>query len=147
MMHSAPSSNTNTADAFIDAAAVVDEYLRLLMIPDADAACRFVAPDLVIRFTGNRVMRAPSGCAHFNAGRYGWVKKRIESTEVVAGGTLEHTIVYSRGTLYGAWPDGTEFKDNRYVDRYVVCNGLIKQMDVWNDSAERLLVRAGLASF
>lgn len=145
-MHSAPSSNTNTADAFIDAAAVVEEYLRLLMIPDADAARRFVAPDLVIRFTGNRLMRAPSECAQFNAGRYNWVKKRIDSTEVVAGGTPEHTIVYSRGTLYGAWPDGAEFEGNRYVDRYEVCNGLITRMDVWNDSAEWLLARAGLAS-
>lgn len=145
-MHSAPSSSSNTTDAFSDAAAVVNEYLRLLMIPDADAARRFVAPDLVIRFTGNRVMRDPSECARFNAGRYSWVKKCIESTEVVARGTPEHTVVYSRGTLYGAWPDATEFTGNRYVDRYVVREGLITQMDVWNDSAEWLLVRAGLAS-
>jgi hypothetical protein len=31
------------------------------------------------------------------------------------------------------------------VDRYVVRNGLITQMGVWNDSAEWMLVRAGLA--
>jgi hypothetical protein len=46
--------------------------------------------------------------------------------------------------LYGAWPDGTPFEGNRYVDRYVVCHGLITEMDVWNDSAEWILVRAGL---
>ena len=33
-----------------------------------------------------------------------------------------------------------------YVDRYVVRNGLIAEMDVWNDSAEWLLIRAGLAT-
>jgi len=54
-------------------------------------------------------------------------------------------VVYSLGTLYGAWPDGTAFEGNRYVDRYVVRHGLISRMDVWNDSAEWLLVRAGLA--
>lgn len=127
-------------------AALVDEYLRLLMIPDPDAARRFVAPGLQIRFTGGRAMRDPAECSAFNAGRYRWVKKRIDATETVAGGTPEHTVVYSVGTLYGEWPDGTPFEGNRYVDRYVVSHGLITQMDVWNDSAEWLLVRAGLAT-
>jgi hypothetical protein len=127
-------------------AEVVDEYLRLLMIPDPDAARRFVAPDLRIRFTGNRAMRDPAECAAFNAGRYRWVRKRIEATEVVAGGSDAATVVYSRGTLVGEWPDGTPFEGNRYVDRYVVRQGLITEMDVWNDSAEWLLQRAGLAA-
>jgi len=127
-------------------AALVDEYLRLLMIPDPDAARRFVAPALRIRFTGGRAMRDPAECAAFNAGRYRWVKKRIDATETVAGGTPEHTVVYSLGTLHGEWPDGTPFEGNRYVDRYVVSHGLITQMDVWNDSAEWLLQRAGLVA-
>ncbi len=126
--------------------AIVDEFLRLIMIPDPAAASRFVAPDLQIRFTGGRAMKAPAECSAFNASRYQWVKKKIDATETVAGGTDEETIVYSRGTLYGVWPDGTPFEGNRYVDRYVVKHGQITQMDVWNDSAEWLLVRAGLAT-
>lgn len=126
------------------AAALVDEYLRILMIPDPEGVRGFVAPDLQIRFTGGRAMQAPSECAAFNAQRYAWVRKRIARTEVVSGGTAEETVVYSLGTLYGAWPDGTPFEGNRYVDRYVVRHGLITQMDVWNDSAEWLLERAGL---
>lgn len=126
-------------------AQIVDEYLRLLMIPDPAAAAAFTAPDLRIRFTGNRAMKHPSECSAFNALRYAWVKKRIERTEVVAGGSEQETVVYSLGTLHGAWPDGTAFEGNRYVDRYVVRHGRITQMDVWNDSAEWLLVRAGLA--
>jgi hypothetical protein len=128
------------------AAEVVDEYLRLLMIPDPAAARAYTAPDLRIRFTGGRVMREPAECAAFNAARYRWVKKRVERTETVAGGSAEHTVVYSLGTLYGEWPDGTPFEGNRYVDRYVLRHGLITQMEVWNDSAEWLLVRAGLAT-
>ena len=62
-----------------------------------------------------------------------------------AGGSPAHTVVYGLGTLYGAWPDGTPFEGNRYVDRYEVGHRLITRMDVWNDSAEWLLVRAGLA--
>ena len=127
-------------------AQVVDEFLRLVMIPDPQSASRFTAPGIRIRFTGNREMHAPSDTSAFNAKRYAWVKKKIERTEVVAGGTPDETVVYSLGTLYGAWPDGTAFEDNRYVDRYVVRHGLISRMDVWNDSAEWLLVRAGLAA-
>ena len=126
-------------------AEVVDEFLRLVMIPDPTSARRFVAPGLRIRFTGNRAMSDPAECTAFNAARYRWVRKRIERTETVAGGGADGAVVYSLGTLYGEWPDGTPFEGNRYVDRYVVRDGLIVQMDVWNDSAEWLLVRAGLA--
>jgi hypothetical protein len=132
------------------AAEVVNEFLRLIMLPDPLAASLYTAASMQIVFTGKRAMREPAECTKFNASRYKWVKKRIERTEVVmptpqqaAGG---ETIVYSLGSLYGEWPDGTPFEGNRYVDRYVVRDGLITQMDVWNDSAEWLLVRAGLAT-
>lgn len=126
-------------------AGVVDEFLRLVMIPDPASARRFVGLDLQIRFTGGRLMHDPAESTAFNASRYRWVKKRIQRTEVVAGGSAAATVVYSLGTLHGEWPDGTPFEGNRYVDRYVVRDSLIVQMDVWNDSAEWLLVRAGLA--
>ena len=127
-------------------AQVVDEFLRLVMIPDPASARRFVGVDLQIRFTGGRLMHDPAQSTAFNASRYRWVKKRIESTEVVTGGNADAAVVYSLGTLYGEWPDGTPFEGNRYVDRYVLKDGLIVQMDVWNDSAEWLLIRAGLAT-
>lgn len=130
-------------------AAVVDEFLRLIMIPDPEAARRYTAPDLRISFTGGRAMRDPAECTAFNRARYRWVKKRIESTETVVrpthAGAADEDVVYSLGTLHGEWPDGTPFEGNRYVDRYVVRQGLITQMEVWNDSAEWLLLRAGLA--
>jgi hypothetical protein len=138
-----PSRQENPVTAPLPPATIVDEYLRLLMIPDPSSARRFVGPDLQIRFTGGRAMRDPAECAAFNAKRYRWVKKRIDATETVAGGTPERTVVYSLGTLYGEWPDGTPFEGNRYVDRYEVQHGLITHMDVWNDSAEWLLARPG----
>jgi len=48
------------------------------------------------------------------------------------------------GTLYGEWSDGTPFEGNRYIDRFVVRDGLIVSQDVWNDSADRLLIKNGL---
>ncbi len=128
---------------------IVNEFLRLIMIPDPLAASRYTAPDMRILFTGGRAMREPADCTKFNAARYKWVKKRIERTDSVIASADEaargEAVVYSIGTLYGEWPDGQPFEGNRYVDRYVVKNGLITQMDVWNDSAEWILVRAGLA--
>jgi len=123
---------------------IVEEFLRIIMIPDPVAARAFVSPQLRIRFTGAREMKDPTECSAFNASRYKWVKKKFEQTDVVAGGNDDEAIVYNIGTLYGEWLDGTPFEGNRYVDRYVVKNGLIVQMDVWNDSAERMLLRAGL---
>ncbi|MEA1832356.1 nuclear transport factor 2 family protein [Methylobacterium durans] len=131
------------ADATREAAAIVTAYLEASMIPDPETAARYIAPDLEIVFTGARRFGHPREVTAFNAGRYAWVKKRMERLDVVPG--EGQTTVYSLGTLYGAWPDGTAFEGNRYVDRFTVRDGLIVTMEVWNDSAERLLTRAGLA--
>ncbi len=132
------------------AADIVNEFLRLIMIPDPVAASQYTSADMQILFTGKRAMREPAECTKFNASRYKWVKKRIERTETVLfnpdADKAGDTVVYSLGTLYGEWPDGTAFEGNRYVDRYVVRDDLITHMDVWNDSAEWMLVRAGLAT-
>ena len=140
----------NNLEPSAPAAEIVDEFLRLIMIPDPRSASRYTAPGMRILFTGGRAMHEPADCTQFNASRYKWVKKRIERTETVqaepGAAGADETVVYSLGTLYGEWPDGTPFEGNRYVDRYVVRGGLITHMDVWNDSAEWLLVRAGLAT-
>ena len=41
------------------AAKIIEEYPRVLMIPDPEAARRYCAPGMQIRFTGNRLMRDP----------------------------------------------------------------------------------------
>ncbi|SFG87002.1 nuclear transport factor 2 family protein [Methylobacterium gossipiicola] len=136
-------SATDTNPAARDAA-VVTAYLEASMVPDPEGAARYMAPGTPIVFTGGRVFTHPSAVTAFNAGRYAWVKKRMERLDVVPGGDV--TTVYSLGTLYGAWPDGTAFEGNRYVDRFTVRDGLIVAMEVWNDSAERLLDRHGLTA-
>jgi ketosteroid isomerase-like protein len=127
-----------------DPRAIVEEFLRIVMIPDPQGARAFMAPDVQIRFTGARAMQDIAECSAFNAGRYRWVKKRFERTDVVQGADDSEAVVYNIGTLYGEWPDGAPFAGNRYVDRYVLRQGKIVEMEVWNDSAERMLLRAGL---
>ncbi len=124
---------------------IVEAFLEASMVPDPDRARTYMAPEVAIVFTGGRRFDDPSQSTAFNASRYRWVKKRMERTDVVSGGTPEETIVYNIGTLYGEWPDGQPFSGNRYCDRFVVKHGRIVKMDVLNDSAELLLIRAGLA--
>ncbi len=112
------------------------------MAPDPDRAATYMIPSTTITFTGGRVFDHPRGPTGFNARRYKWVKKRMDRFDVCPG--EGETVVYSVGTLYGEWPDGTPFEGNRYVDRFVVRGGLIVQMDVWNDSAERILQLHGI---
>lgn len=138
-----PAAALATPDAeTADSAQIVEKFLVASMVPDPVEAARYISDELKITFTGGRKYSHPRDTAAFNAKRYKWVKKKMERTDVVPG--RGETIVYNLGTLYGEWPDGTPFEGNRYVDRFVVRGGKIVQMDVWNDSAERLLTRNGL---
>jgi hypothetical protein len=129
-------------DETAEAAEIVEKFLEASMVPDPETAARYISADLAITFTGGRKYNHPRETAGFNARRYRWVKKKMARTDVVPA--VGETIVYNTGTLYGEWPDGAPFEGNRYVDRFVVRNGKIVLMDVWNDSAERLLVRNGI---
>ena len=117
-------------------------FLEAHMIPDPVAAAKYVGPGFSLTFPGGRHYDHPSGASDFNKRRYKTVKKRMDIFDVVPG--EDQTIVYSIGTLYGEWPDGTPFEGNRYIDRFIVRNGLIVQQEVWNESAERLLAKNNL---
>ena len=129
-------------DTLPEEAEIVRAYLDASMKPDPDLAATYVADHLTITFTGGRVFNHPSGPTGFNAMRYKWVKKKMDRFDVARG--AEGVVVYSVGTLFGEWPDGTAFEGNRYVDRFEVNDGKITKMDVWNDSAERILTRMGI---
>jgi len=129
-------------DALSPDAALVRDFLEASMVPDPERAATYMADDVQIVFTGGRPFSHPSGPTGFNAMRYAWVKKSMERFDVAP--CDGETVVYSVGTLYGEWPDGEAFEGNRYVDRFVVRGGKIVRMDVWNDSAERILTRRGV---
>lgn len=116
---------------------IVSNFLEASMAPDPMRAATFMAPDVVITFTGGRVMPDPQTITAFNGARYSWVKKQIGQYDWMERDGV--SVVYSNGTLYGQWPDGRAFAGNRYLDRYEVREGLITRMDVWNDSAEWIL--------
>jgi ketosteroid isomerase-like protein len=117
-------------------------FLEAQMAGRYPEVAHLVAPDCEIVFTGGRRFASAADISAFNAHRYAWVRKRMERTDVAPG--EDGTVVYSIGSLYGAWPDGAEFESNRYIDRFEVRDGLIVRWEVWNDSGERLLQRHGI---
>ncbi|MFK7892522.1 MAG: nuclear transport factor 2 family protein [Granulosicoccus sp.] len=133
------SEQENALSTLSSEAQIVRLYLEASMKPDPELAATFVSSDVVITFTGGKVFDHPSGPTSINRHRYRWVKKRLGRFDECR--TDEGVVVYSLGTLYGEWPDGEAFEGNRYIDRFLIRNGKIVTMDVWNDSAERLLVR------
>jgi len=127
------------------AKAIVEAYLERSMVPDPEGAARYVSADLSVTFTGGRAFSGPAECAAFNAKRYAWVKKRFLRTDAALDVETGDVHVYNTGYLYGAWKDGTTFETNRYIDSFVVRDNKIVSTQVWNDSAEILLDKAGLA--
>jgi len=134
-----------SGDPVAEARAIVETYLERSMVPDPEGAAEFVAKDFRLVFTGGRRMAGPAESAAFNAKRYKWVRKRFLRTDAALDAETGDVHVYNTGHLYGEWPDGTPFDGNRYIDIFVVRGGRIVSTDVWNDSAEILLDRAGIA--
>lgn len=133
------------ADPIAAAKAIVKAYLERSMVPDPDGARAYVSDDFRLVFTGGRRFAGPAESAAFNARRYRWVKKRFGRTDAALDPETGDVHVYNTGHLYGEWHDGTAFETNRYLDKFVVRDGKIVATDVWNDSAEILLHKAGLA--
>jgi len=127
------------------AKAIVEAYLERSMVPDPEGARAYVADDFDITFTGGRKFTGPHETSAFNAKRYKWVKKKLLRTDAAYDASTGNVHVYNTGYLYGEWHDGTTFETNRYMDSFVVRNGQIVSTHVWNDSAEILLDKAGLA--
>ena len=133
------------SDPVAAAKAVVETYLHLSMIPDPEGAAAYVSADLELTFTGGRRFSGPADATAFNARRYKRVKKRFLRTDAALDAETGDVHIYNTGHLYGEWLDGTPFDGNRYMDKFVVRDGKIVKMDVWNDSAEILLAKADLA--
>ncbi|WP_425053108.1 nuclear transport factor 2 family protein [Psychromarinibacter sp. S121] len=132
-------------DKTAEARQIVEAYLERSMIPDPEGAAAYLSADFEMTFTGGRKLGGPAGSAAFNAKRYAWVKKRFLRTDAALDPATGDVLVFNTGHLYGEWPDGTPFDGNRYIDIFTVRDGKIVSTDVWNDSAEILLDRAGLS--
>jgi len=117
-----------------EAIELVINFLRSIEARDLETAEAMMAPSAKITFPGNKIFSSQHDVVEFSRDRYRWIKKTFDKIENLF---LDNTwIVYVMGTLYGINRHGIHFSNIRYMDRFVIKNGLISQQDVWNDLAE-----------
>lgn len=122
-----------------DLVTLVSDFLRLMEARDLEAAGRHLADDVTITFPGGRRFTSLAEQVASSAGRFLGVTKsfdRFDVVESLTGDADAESIVYVFGTLSGQSLDGAAFEGVRYIDRFVVRNGLIVDQQVWNDMAE-----------
>ncbi|MFZ9751701.1 MAG: nuclear transport factor 2 family protein [Candidatus Nanopelagicales bacterium] len=118
----------------MDATALVDKFLQLNEDRDIEAAQAMMAPGCRIEFPGKREFASLADMVANAKGRYNWVRKHRDRYFVGSNGN--QTVVTSIGTLYGENLSGVAFEGIRYVDVFVIEDGLIVEQMVWNDFGE-----------
>ena len=113
---------------------LVKQFLQLMEARDLTAAEALMSPQASITFPGNKRFASQNEMVAASRDRYQWVKKTFDHAEALI--SEDRQIVYIRGTLYGVNRHGVSFSGIRYIDRFVLRDGLIIQQDVWNDLAE-----------
>lgn len=123
------------AKALPDPCLVVEQFLSHLGARELDRATAYLADTFVMYFPGSEPMHTLQELMEWSKPRYRSIAKQIEGIEALRT-PGDATVVYCRGTLSGVWPDGSTFKDIRFIDRFEIVDGLIIRQDVWNDLAE-----------
>jgi hypothetical protein len=124
-----------------DPGEVVERYLALCQARELEEAGALLVEGATIVFPGGvRHADLPALVSDARS-RYERIAKRREPPLVAPLGD-GRTLVLSRGTLHGVGLDGRVFSDVRYVDIFVVEDGLIVEQHVFNDLAELGIVGA-----
>lgn len=119
----------------------ITNFLRLVEERRLDEAAPYLADDVTLTFPGGRTFSSLEEQVASSAGRFRSVRKVFERFDVVE--VDESIIVYSFGTLEGEGLDGRSFSGVRYIDRFVLRDGLIVDQKVWNDLGETDVIGGG----
>jgi len=121
------------APALPDPTRIVMSYLQAMEDRNLEKAQSFLGDGFSMVFPGTAPMTTLGELIEWAKPRYRFVTKTYDSAEAFQA---ERTVVYTRGTLSGEWPDGSLFEGIRFIDRFELENGRIVRQDVWNDIAE-----------
>lgn len=113
---------------------IVRTYLSAMQARDLDAAGQWLAPGFTMIFPGGIEFTHTEQLVSWAKDRYQTIGKTYERFEECYG--VDETIVYCSGTMHGMWPNGEAFSEIRFIDRFVVRDGLLASQIVWNDLAE-----------
>ncbi len=122
------------AVALPDPGEIVRSYLAAMEARELDKAQAMLGEGFTMNFPGAQGMTTLQELIDWSQPRYRFVKKTYDRFEALQSGDV--AVVYSIGTLYGEWPDGTAFEGIRFIDRFELSDGKILRQDVWNDIAE-----------
>ena len=117
---------------------VVKLFLAAVENRDLLEAKKFLSPSSIMIFPGGKLIKDLDSLVEWSKKRYKFVKKTFSSFDVIKEDNK--IIVYSIGMLDGIMNEGKEIKNVRYIDRFVLEDGKIINMQVWNDLAESILV-------
>ena len=117
----------------------VQRFLRLVEARQLEQAGALLADGVSITFPGGRVFNSLQEQVDSSAGRFRGVRKVFERFDVVPAD--DESVVYVFGTLSGERLDGSAFDGVRFIDRFTIRAGQIVDQMVWNDLAERGIVR------
>ncbi|GAA3738941.1 hypothetical protein GCM10022239_13100 [Leifsonia bigeumensis] len=115
---------------------IVDTYLRLFGEKDLEAASAYLAPGAKLVFPGGLTFDDLPSVVADASHRYKWVQK--DRTDFFVGERTSDGAVscISSGALKGETLWGTSFAGVRYIDLFILRDGLIHEQYVWNDLSE-----------
>ena len=116
-----------------DAVELVREFLKRMEARDLEGARGMLAADFEMVFPGNARFKKIEELVEWAKKRYQWVRKRYEAFDLAP--QLDGSVVYCFGTLEGEGLQGEPFADIRFIDRFTVRGGLLRNQRVWNDLA------------
>lgn len=122
------------APALQNPSKLVLAYLKAVEERDLETAQGLLAEGFKMVFPGTGEMASLAELIEWAKPRYQFVTKSYEDVEAFQG--RDSAVVYTRGTLAGKWPDGSDFSGIRFIDRFEVADNKIIRQDVWNDIAE-----------
>ena len=120
-----------------DAETVVRDFLAHMEARELERAMALMADGCTMTFPGTAPMTSIDDVLDWARDRYARVGKDIERVDTAPG--EDGVTVYVFGTLKGEWLDGRPFDGIRFIDRFVVRDGLITDQRVWNDMGETML--------
>ena len=117
---------------------IVKSFLNAIENRDLIQAKKYLSPSSIMIFPGGKLIKDLDSLAEWSKTRYKFVKKTFSIFDEINEGNK--STIYSIGILDGIMNDGKEIKNVRYIDRFVIENAKIVNMQVWNDLAESILV-------
>lgn len=113
---------------------IARDFLDALDRRDLAAATALLAPQFGMRVTGGHRFVTLAEFVAYAAGRYASMRKsgrQYDACDAALG-----VVVYARGTMSGEWRDGGSFQDVRWVDRFLIRDGRITELQTLSEIGE-----------